>query len=107
MAISGKVHCLLGIPDVFKTSILVPILKKASLDPTLPSNYRPITLSSVFSKLFEAIIMPDSVDLSDNQFGFRYSYCTSHGTEFLNDKPRNKYLRPSLKKRQGSRRFLP
>ncbi len=33
-------HC---VPTVFNTGVMVPILKKASLDSTLGKNYRPVT----------------------------------------------------------------
>ena len=35
------------IPDLFQSSIIVPILKKATLDPNIPTNYRPIAISSI------------------------------------------------------------
>ena len=73
------------VPSVFSTGVLVPILKKATLDPSLPSNYRPITISSVFSKLFEVLIFPCDVALCDNQYGFRADYSVSHGITLLND----------------------
>ena len=77
-----KFNC---IPRVFSTGVLVPILKKPSLDPTIVSNYMPITLSSILSKLFEAIVSPTDVSLSCNQFGFRPGYCTSYGSALIND----------------------
>ena len=65
--------------------VIVPILKKPALNPSLPVNYRPITLSSVFTKLFELLILPKCVPLCNNQFGFRANYGVSHGLSFLND----------------------
>ena len=41
------------IPDIFQNSLIVPILKKSTLDPNIPNNYRPISLSSVHIKLVE------------------------------------------------------
>ena len=64
------------VPTCFSTGVIIPILKKATLDPNIPKNYRPITLSSIYSKLFEAVVMPD-VDLNSNQFGFRKGCGTS------------------------------
>ena len=46
---------------------MVPILKKPTIDPSNPSNYRPITVSSIF------------------QYGFRNNYSVGHGVSFLND----------------------
>ena len=62
------------VPTVFNTGVMVPILKKPTLNPNDPSNYRPITISSVFSKLLELIIIPNDVQLSSNQFGFRSGF---------------------------------
>ena len=45
------------IPDSFAKGILIPILKKPNSDPTDPGNYRPITVSFTWSKLFETHIM--------------------------------------------------
>ncbi|KAK2141093.1 hypothetical protein LSH36_1164g00034 [Paralvinella palmiformis] len=47
------------VPTCFNTGVIIPILKKATLDPNIPEHYRPITLSSTYSKLFESIIIPD------------------------------------------------
>ena len=60
------------IPDAFKVGILIPILKKSNLDTMVPGNYRPITLSSVTSKLLEYSILEDTSthEFSDLQFGF-------------------------------------
>jgi hypothetical protein len=46
------------VPDIFSTGIIIPVLKKPSADPNDASNFRPITLSSVFSKLAEMMIIP-------------------------------------------------
>ncbi|XP_021366488.1 uncharacterized protein LOC110458857 [Mizuhopecten yessoensis] len=45
----------LDITQPMKEGILTPILKKGK-DKTIPSNYRGITVTNVFSKVFEAII---------------------------------------------------
>mgnify|MGYP001217179507 CR=1 FL=1 len=59
------------IPDVFSLGLLVPILKKPHLDPGLPSNYRPITISSITSKLIELYICEKADQNFDSaQFGF-------------------------------------
>jgi hypothetical protein len=47
-------------------------------------NYRPVTLSSTFSKLFESIIVP-SGNINDNQYGFRKGCGTPFGTSLLSD----------------------
>ena len=42
-------------PSSFYNGVIIPILKKPTLDPNRPENYRPITLSSVHSKVIESI----------------------------------------------------
>ena len=64
---------------------MVPILKKPTLDPGNPGNYRPIIVSSVFLKLLEIILLPNDVQLSHNQFGFRAGFSVSNGLTLLND----------------------
>ena len=67
----------LGIfPDKFKRAKVIPIHKKGAH--TDPSNYRPISLLSVFGKLFEKLMFKRLYEYLDNlnifyplQFGFR------------------------------------
>jgi hypothetical protein len=72
------------VPDAFKVGILVPILKKPTLDTNLPENYRPVSLSSVHSKIIEYLMKPDNI-ISDSQFGFQSGRGTSFVTCLLND----------------------
>jgi hypothetical protein len=72
------------VPSCFKTGLIIPILKKNTLDPNKPEHYRPITLSSIFSKLFESYMLPTDV-YNDNQFGFRKGCGTSHAITLMND----------------------
>ena len=60
------------VPDSFSTGILVPVLKKTNLDPTVANNYRPITVSVVLSKILELYIIDEceGYQFSDYQFGF-------------------------------------
>ena len=60
------------VPKSFTEGILVPILKTSTLDPSVASNYRPIIVSTVFSKLVEMFIMEkcNGSSYSDYQFGF-------------------------------------
>ena len=60
------------IPKSFHLGILVPVLKKPTLDPSTAKHYRPIIVSTVFSKLLEYAIL-DSVkyyEFHDLQYGF-------------------------------------
>lgn len=72
------------VPHVFASGLIIPIIKKPSSDPNEPSNFRPITLSSVHSKIVELIIMP-SPDISNCQFGFRENRGTSFVNSTIND----------------------
>jgi hypothetical protein len=72
------------VPQVFTDGVIIPIIKKASCDPNLPVNYRPITLSSAHSKLMELIIMPNT-NICDSQFGFRERRGTTFATSVIHD----------------------
>lgn len=72
------------IPEQFSIGIIVPILKKPTLSPDVPANYRPITLSSIFMKLIEGLIMFDP-PLGPTQFGFRRGMSTQFAISSLND----------------------
>lgn len=63
-------------PESLKTAVIIPLHKKD--DPTVLNNYRPISLLSVFSKVFERGIKSRVVSyldrinfFSSSQFGFR------------------------------------
>ena len=71
------------VPILFTTGLIVPILKKPTLNPNIAHNYRPITLSSIYTKMVEALILPDT-DLFDTQFGFRENRGTAFACNLLN-----------------------
>ena len=60
------------VPDSFSTGILVPVLKKTNLDPTVANNYRSITVSVVLSKFQNCILLTSvrGTSLVIYQFGF-------------------------------------
>lgn len=71
-------------PSTWKLSKVVPIHKPGK-DPTIPSSYRPISLLSSLSKLFEKCIYGRLLEHSndnniflDEQFGFRRGHSTVH-----------------------------
>ena len=72
------------VPEIFRTGIVIPLLKKPTINPNDPTNYRPITLSSVHTKLIEMVIMPNP-EISKNQLGFRPDRGASFGISFLHD----------------------
>ncbi|GBN54312.1 RNA-directed DNA polymerase from mobile element jockey [Araneus ventricosus] len=71
-------------PNAWKTAVVVPILKLGK-DPTIPENYRPISLLSTLSKITENFILDKLNEhlignkiLCPKQFGFRKSLMTNH-----------------------------
>lgn len=63
-------------PDILKFAVVIPLYKKS--DKFSPSNYRPISLLLVFSKIIEKVVKSRLVNFlnsknyfSDQQFGFR------------------------------------
>ena len=70
-------------PTSWKTSAVCPVFKNAG-EKSAPSQYRPISLLSIISKLFECVINKRVLDhlvknnlLSDVQYGFRSSRSTA------------------------------
>ena len=67
------------IPSDLMKVIIVPIVKSKCGDLSSKDNYRPISLSTVISKLFEQIIIFKLENLlytTDNQFAFKKSHST-------------------------------
>jgi hypothetical protein len=77
-------------PDAFKKSVLIPIHKSGNKN--CLDNYRPISILTVFSKLFEKIInsriysfLETHNILADSQYGFRRGRSTSDAVHDLTD----------------------
>ena len=71
-------------PDDLKTAKVLPFFKNKGVITDI-SNYRPISMLPIFSKLFEKLIhqklwtyLEDNNIINENQFGFRASHSTSH-----------------------------
>ena len=69
------------VPDAFGHGVIIPLIKNADSDKTKSNNYRGITLSPIFSKLFESVL----IDLFGShlcsgklQFGFKSQSSCSH-----------------------------
>ena len=65
-------------PSCWKHAVVQPVFKKG--DPSDPSNYRPIAITSTISKVFESLInskltthLENNHLISDHQYGFRSS----------------------------------
>ena len=78
-------------PDELKIAKIVPIFKSG--DKTLVSNYRPISVLSFFSKIFETILYNQLIEVIEKhdllykfQFCFRKQFSTSHAIISLVDK---------------------
>lgn len=70
-------------PTAFKDSLVIPIYKKGDIK--VPVNFRPISIITNFSKIFEKVIKLRLVSylnkyklLSDKQFGFKEKTSTNH-----------------------------
>src|SRR6201990_502230 len=77
-------------PSCWKRALIQPVPKKG--DPFQPSNYRPISLTSVLSKVFESILnrkiwkhLNSSNLISDRQYGFRKERSTGDLLSLLSD----------------------
>ena len=69
-------------PSELKLARVVPIFK--SVDPSLLTNYRPISVLSFFSKFFEKIVYNLVFDfLSDNEilYDYRFGFRSKHSTQ--------------------------
>ena len=79
------------VPDKFKLANVIPVYKKGTQ--TSLSNYRPISLLSVFNKLLEKLMcsrllkfLEKNNIFFDNQFGFRRGHSTEHAILSIVDK---------------------
>ena len=75
------------VPDSFTKGLLIPLLKKPNIDPTIPKHYRPIVISSTFSKLLEILILDacGEHEFHDLQFGFVESRGTAMAAALTHD----------------------
>ena len=82
------------VPKSFKIAKVIPINKKGSK--VTMSNYRPISLLSIFSKIMEKLMYNKLIDyfqknnvLFNGQFGFRASHSTAQAILLITDKIQN------------------
>jgi len=72
------------VPAVFTTGVIIPLLKKPTLNPNIPKHYRPVTISSIHTKVVECLLIP-SYDVCNTQFGFREGRGTSMACNLFTD----------------------
>ena len=83
-------HVIRKFPDACKIPKVKPLFKKGSK--TDPSNYRPISLLPLLSKVFERVVLDEREEflslknLYDHQSGFRKNDSTDTCLSFLNKK---------------------
>ena len=71
-------------PTDFKNSLVIPLLKKSSLDCNVLKNYRPVTNLTFISKIIEKLVFNQLVEyLSHNDLieKFQSAYKSGHSTE--------------------------
>ena len=81
LAVFNNIFLRESIPDSFRISILTPLFKKG--DPSLPSNYRGLSLMNTICKIFNSIIL-NRINfwlekfniMNEFQAGFRKHYST-------------------------------
>ena len=76
------------VPEDFLRTVVTPIIKDTAASHSDSSNYRPVTLSCLFSQLFEHAILlkVGHLLLTDNlQFGFKPKHSTAHALFVLNE----------------------
>lgn len=71
--IFNKILATGQIPNVFKSGLINPIHKKGK-DSSYMDNYRGITVSSIFGKLFEAALLNRISDANANQSELQYGF---------------------------------
>jgi hypothetical protein len=84
----NKMLAQVNYPERLKFSLIKPIYKSG--DKSSPSNYRPISLLTAFSKIFEKVIykrLPDHLNnnavLDEHQFGFRSEVSIENASHML------------------------
>jgi len=71
------------VPSTWLRGTIIPLIKSGHVDKTVVSSYRPITLSSLFGKVIDILILDRYCEVfmpSERQFGFRKNHSTNHCT---------------------------
>ena len=74
-------------PTSFNYGMLVPLLKKSTLDLTVAKHYRPVIVSTTFSKILELYVLYESNPdiFNDYQFGFVKNRGTNNAVSVVHD----------------------
>ena len=76
------------VPAKWLSGTIIPLLKSDNIDKSVTSSYRPITLSSLFGKIVDILIL-DRYHLAfsscDMQFGFKRAHSTTHCTHVVKE----------------------
>jgi hypothetical protein len=83
-ALFNKSLSLGSVPRSFKIADITPVLKKSSLDASVPSNYRPISNLCYLSKLLERIVnnqLVEHLQVNDLMPEHQSAYRRCHSTE--------------------------
>lgn len=91
------------IPDIWKVSKVIPLLKPGKPADSSKS-YRPISLLSPVIKLFEALILSllkENLELADHQHGFRKNRSTTTALHHITD-----FIQNGLNERRPNKRTI-
>jgi hypothetical protein len=72
----------------WRMGTIIPLLKSSTLDKSSAASYRPITLSSLFGKIVDMLILEKYYSCflsSDMQFGFKKSHSTAHCSHIVKE----------------------
>ena len=72
------------VPESLTLGVIIPVLKKPTLNPNISRNNRPITLSTTHAKLIELLMLLKD-DSCPSQFGFRDDRGTTFAAALFND----------------------
>ena len=82
--IVNKSMCSGVFPDCLKQTIVVPLLKKKSLDKNVYSNYRPVSNLAFLSKVIERVVaqrLNSHMDFNNMHEAMQSAYKNHHSTE--------------------------
>jgi hypothetical protein len=82
LIVNTALHC--GMPSIYKQGIVLPLLKKQSLDKETLANYRPVTNLTFLSKTIERVVLEQTLahlTVNDLIDPYQSGYKAHHSTE--------------------------